>query len=84
MDELHPQAGDLFRFLALSGLRKGEALGHRFADVDLERSVLCFEDHKTAEQAGTKVLPLNTHELRVQSRWQEGTKKSEHLHSDSL
>jgi integrase len=61
VDKLDPQAGDLIRFLALSGLRKGEALGLRFADVDLERGVMRFEDHKTSEQAGTKVLPLNTH-----------------------
>jgi len=61
VDKLDPQAADLIRFLALSGLRKGEALALRFADVDLERGVMRFEDHKTAEQAGTKVLPLNSH-----------------------
>jgi integrase len=61
VDKLDPQAADLIRFLALSGLRKGEALGLRFADVDLERSIMRFEDHKTSEQAGTKVLPLNAH-----------------------
>jgi integrase len=58
---LDPQAGDLFRFLALSGLRKGEALGLRFADVDLDRGLMRFEDHKTAEKSGVKVLPLNSH-----------------------
>ena len=61
VEKLDPQAADLIRFLAFSGLRKSEALGLRFADVDLERGVMRFEDHKTAEQAGTKVLPLNPH-----------------------
>jgi len=59
--KLDPQAGDLFRFLALSGLRKGEALGLRFADVDLDRGLMRFEEHKTAENVGVKVLPLNSH-----------------------
>jgi len=61
VDKLDPQAADLIRFLALSGLRRGEALALRFADVDLERGVMRFEDHKTSEHAGTKVLPLNGH-----------------------
>ena len=61
VDKLDPQAADLIRFLALSGLRKSEALGLRFADVDLERGVMRFEEHKTSEQTGTKVLPLNIH-----------------------
>jgi len=61
LEKLDPQAADLIRFLALSGLRKGEALGLQFADVDLERGVMRFEDHKTSEQVGTKVLPLNSH-----------------------
>jgi hypothetical protein len=60
-DCLDPQAADLIRFLALSGLRKSEALGLRFQDVDLERGIMRFEEHKTSVQAGTKVLPLNSH-----------------------
>lgn len=61
VERLDPQAADLIRFLALSGLRKSEALGLRFGDVDLERGVMRFEEHKTSEKAGTKVLPLNSH-----------------------
>lgn len=57
---LESQVADLIRFLALSGLRKSEALGLRFQDVDLERGIMRFEDHKTSVQAGTKVLPLNS------------------------
>jgi integrase len=67
--KLDPQAGDLFRFLALSGLRKGEALGLRLTDVDLDHGLMRFEEHKTAEKAGVKVLPLNSHlQAIVQSR----------------
>lgn len=67
--KLDPQAGDLFRFLALSGLRKGEALGLRFADVDLARGLMRFAEHKTADKAGVKVLPLNSHlQAIIQSR----------------
>ena len=58
---LDAAVADLVRFLALSGLRKSEALGLRWADVDLERNTLRFEDHKTVDQAGVKVLPLNSH-----------------------
>lgn len=59
--KLDPIAADALRFLALSGLRKGEALGLRWKDVDLERNTMRFEDHKTAGGAGVKVLPLNPH-----------------------
>ncbi len=59
--KLDSGAGDLIRFLALSGLRKGEVLGLKFADVDVERDTLRFEDHKTAAKVGAKVLPLNAH-----------------------
>lgn len=58
---LDPIAADAIRFLALSGLRKGEALGLHWVDVDLDANTMSFEDHKTAGEAGTKVLPLNTH-----------------------
>lgn len=59
--KLDVAVADLLRFLALSGLRKSEALGLRWIDVDLERNTLRFEDHKTVDQAGVKVLPLNSH-----------------------
>jgi len=65
VDKLDPQAADLIRFLALSGLRRGEALGLRFSDVDPERGVMRFDDHKTSEQAGAKVLPLNEHLRKI-------------------
>lgn len=59
--KLDPAVADWVRFLALSGLRKSEALGLRWTDVDLERNTMRFEEHKTSKQAGTKVLPLNSH-----------------------
>ncbi len=52
-------AGDLVRFLALSGLRKGEAENLRWKDVDLDRGTMTFHDHKTSGKTGSKVLPLN-------------------------
>lgn len=67
-----PQVTDLVRFLALSGLRKSEALSLKFQDVDLDRSIMRFHEHKTSEQSGTKVLPLNLHLKEiVQRRAQE-------------
>ena len=60
-EKLDPQAADLFRFLALSGLRKGEAQGLRFADVDVEAGTMRFDEHKTSGKKGAKVLPLNSH-----------------------
>jgi len=59
--KLDAGVADLLRFLALSGLRKSEALGLRWIDVDLDRNTIRFEDHKTVDQAGVKVLPLNSH-----------------------
>jgi len=52
-------ATDLIRFLALSGLRTGEAGNLRWQDIDLERGTMSFHDHKTSGSKGTKVLPLN-------------------------
>lgn len=64
MGKLDAAHADLFRFLALSGLRRGEALGLKWKDIDLERSTMTFEVHKT-DSEGTKVLPLNSHLLRI-------------------
>lgn len=70
--KLEPQVADLLRFIAFSGLRKSEALGLRFQDVDLDRSIMRFHEHKTSEQSGTKVLPLNSHLKKIiQRRAQE-------------
>lgn len=52
-------AADLIRFLALSGLRAGEAANLRWQDVNLDRGTMTFVDHKTSESMGPKVLPLN-------------------------
>lgn len=60
-EKLDPEAGDLFRFLAFSGCRLGEAQRLGFSDVNLERGTMTFIDHKTSKTAGPKVLPLNTH-----------------------
>lgn len=56
---MDPMIADLVRFLAYSGLRRGEALGLKWTDIDLEQNVMRFEEHKT-DQHGDKVLPLNT------------------------
>jgi integrase len=60
-EKLDPSAADLVRFLALSGLRTGEAKGLRWKDVDLEANTMIFKEHKTSKKKGTKKLPLNTH-----------------------
>ena len=52
---------DPILFLVLSGLRKSEALGLRWEDVDLERGTMTFKVHKTSKKAGVKVLPINSH-----------------------
>jgi integrase len=58
--ELDGAIADLIRFIALSGLRRGEAVGLTWKDVDLDAGVMSFTEHKT-DQDGTKHLPLNTH-----------------------
>lgn len=52
-------AGDLIRFLALSGLRAGEAGNLAWRDIDLDRGTMTILDHKTDATMGPKVLPLN-------------------------
>ncbi|GLH74115.1 integrase [Geothrix limicola] len=52
-------AADLIRFLALSGLRAGEAGNLRWQDVNLDQGTMTFHDHKTSVNKGAKVLPLN-------------------------
>ncbi len=52
-------ATDLIRFLALSGLRAGEAGNLAWKDIDLDHGTMTFHDHKTSAKMGAKVLPLN-------------------------
>ena len=52
-------AADLIRFIALSGLRTGEAGNLKWADIDLDRGVMVIVDHKTSWTVGPKHLPLN-------------------------
>ena len=52
-------AADLIRFLALSGLRAGEAGHLKWTDIDLDRNTMTIQDHKTLATMGPKVLPLN-------------------------
>lgn len=58
--KLNASIGDLIRFLALSGLRRGEAMHLAWTDVDLEAGVMVFRNHKT-DRDGVKRLPLNSH-----------------------
>ena len=71
---LDPSVRDLIHFLALSGLRKGEALKLCWKDVDLDRNTMKFEDHKTSEDSGIKVLPLNSHLKEILKRREVGNK----------
>lgn len=52
-------AADLIRFLALSGLRTGEAHNLCWSDINLENNTMIIIDHKTSQSMGAKVLPLN-------------------------
>lgn len=52
-------AADMVRFLALSGLRTGEAGNLKWADIDMDRNTMTIRDHKTSAKVGPKVLPLN-------------------------
>jgi integrase len=61
---LNKLAADLTKFLALSGLRRGEALGLRWTDIDSDLKTMTFASHKT-DQYGTKVLPLNSHLSKI-------------------
>jgi len=54
------------RLLVFTGARRGEVVGLRWKDVDVERRCLRFEDSKT----GARVLPLNTPAFDVLSKLQ--------------
>ncbi|HEY3401682.1 MAG TPA: tyrosine-type recombinase/integrase [Geothrix sp.] len=68
--ELEAPIADLIRFIALSGLRRGEATNLTWSDVDLEAKVMTFVNHKT-DHDGTKRLPLNTHLAAILQRHSE-------------
>lgn len=51
----NPSAVACIRFLALTGLRRGEALNLRWTDLDLERSQIVLADSKT----GKSIRPLS-------------------------
>lgn len=58
--KLDQVAADLLRFLALSGLRTGEAANLKWKDIDLNKNTMTFTEHKTDKGGKTpKVLPLN-------------------------
>lgn len=57
---LNPYHADLVRLICLTGLRRGEALGLKFSDVDTDRRVIRFMEHKTDDE-GTKLIPINSH-----------------------
>jgi integrase len=69
-EKLDASARDLVLFLACSGLRTSEAKGLCWKDVDIEANTMRFEDHKTSEDVGVKVLPLNTHLKEILKRRQ--------------
>lgn len=67
--QLDPAVADLVRFIALSGLRSGEALSLQWASIDVDRNIMRFNNHKT-DKNGTvpKILPLNTHLIDILNR----------------
>jgi len=50
---------DVIRFLAVSGLRIGEAVALEWKSVDLEGKVLTIDKHKTMKHLGPKKVPIN-------------------------
>lgn len=53
-------AADLFRFLALSGLRTSEAAKLRWKNINLTKNTMTIPEHKTDKGGkNPKVLPLN-------------------------
>lgn len=48
--------GNVLRFIVGTGLRRGEALGMRWADVDLDRAEACIREGKTARSRRTVAL----------------------------
>lgn len=56
--KMDPMVADLVRLIAFTGLRRGEALSLKWADIDEAANVMRFESHK-GDRHGAKELPLN-------------------------
>lgn len=56
---------------ARTGLRLGEVVALRWADLDLEHGALRLLDHKTIARAGARLVPLDAATVRVLTWWQE-------------
>jgi len=67
--KITPANADLIRFIAFSGLRRSEAMRLAFADIDIQRNTMTFQEHKT-DRSGDKVLPLNNHLRSIIKRHQ--------------
>jgi integrase len=57
----------LWRLAAMTGLRRGEVLGLRWRDVDLERATLSVAKSKTA--SGKRAVALDTETVAALKRW---------------
>lgn len=68
--KITPANADLIRFIALSGLRRTEAMQLAFSNIDGQRNTMTFQEHKT-DQSGDKVLPLNSHLRSIIKRHQD-------------
>lgn len=55
---------------ARAGLRLGEVVALRWADLDLEHGALRLLDHKTVARAGARLVPLDPASVRVLTWWQ--------------
>ena len=84
--KLDDMVADLVRFLALSGLRRGEALGLKWSEVEVDRNRMSFNVHKTSRQ-GTKqvpkILPLNRQLKAILTR-RKGNRPGEYVFSSAV
>lgn len=70
---VRPAAADCIRLVALTGCRRGEAVGLRWRDVHLDRRTLVLVEHKTASSTGLpRVIGLSDTAHRIVARQPRG------------
>jgi integrase len=63
-----PYLRNIVKAALLTGLRKGDLLGLKWEDVDLEKGILCFSEQKKRGKKGVKVLNSDMIDLLMSIR----------------
>lgn len=65
--KLRPDVADLFRLLALTGARRGEILGLRWSEIDLERGLIVLppDRHKSGSAGKSRTIHIDASAVAI-------------------